>query len=287
MGVIRISHVSWGFLFLITLVATPAFGTNVPSPEEVIRTLIQANEEKDLQTLSALMAHDPDTIGYTIGGRKYIGWDTFAQEMQHEFQSVTRLKIPIKELRVWTRGDTAWFAMEIDYIRYVRSGQKEVRTVIPLRETGVLERRNGQWILVAWHESSGKAAKSPLRADHPAGTAIAAADAPSQGLGTFNLSGKWIIEEEDKSYTALLDREGNGAYSHKGGSFKTIRFEDRRLLGTWRQTENDREGGFEVVFSEDGNEAQGIWWYTRVGPSKSIPPREHGGTYVWRRAASH
>src|ERR1051326_8181971 len=43
-------------------------------PEETIRTLVRANAEKDLTTLSRLMAHDPDITSYTIGGRKYVGW---------------------------------------------------------------------------------------------------------------------------------------------------------------------------------------------------------------------
>ena len=44
-----------------------------------------------------------------------------------------------------------------------------------------------------------------------------------------------------------------------------------------------REGGFEVLLSEDGTQAKGIWWYSRVGTQKNIPPREHGGTFVWKR----
>ena len=46
---------------------------------------------------------------------------------------------------------------------------------------------------------------------------------------------------------------------------------------------NDREGGFEVLLSEDGTQAKGVWWYLRVGTQKNIPPREHGGTYTWKR----
>jgi hypothetical protein len=37
------------------------------------------------------------------------------------------------------------------------------------------------------------------------------------------------------------------------------------------------------VLSEDGSQAKGIWWYTRVGTKDHIPPRQHGGTYLWRR----
>ena len=42
--------------------------------------------------------------------------------------------------------------MEIDYMRYSGQGPNQQLHVLPLRETGVLERHNGNWILVAWHE---------------------------------------------------------------------------------------------------------------------------------------
>jgi len=43
--------------------------------------------------------------------------------------------------------------MELDYIRFIGEGPNQLRKVLPLRETGVLEQRNGNWIVVAWHES--------------------------------------------------------------------------------------------------------------------------------------
>ena len=100
---------------------------------------------------------------------------------------------------------------------------------------------------------------------------------------TVDLSGEWLIQEEDKAYRASLDRNGNGTYTHEGGTIQVTRFEHRTLLGRWQQTGNDREGGFEVLFTDDGREARGVWWYTRVGNRKNIPPRMHGGTYLWKR----
>lgn len=247
---------------------------DLSTPEGVLRALVRANVAQDLPAMSALMAHDPDSIGYSIGGRKYVGWEPFAREMAQEFEDVEKLEIPITDLKVWTRGDVAWFAMELDYIRYVETPSGLDRILLPLRETGVLERRDGQWMVVSWHESK----RRPP-------TAVAATAAASRPV-TLDLSGDWLIEEEDKSYTASLDGRGNGTYTHQGGSFRTLKFENRLLLGTWRQTGNDREGGFEVLFSESGDEARGVWWYTRVGTRKNIPPRLHGGTYVWKRAAA-
>jgi hypothetical protein len=100
-----------------------------------------------------------------------------------------------------------------------------------------------------------------------------------------DLSGEWeILEvEDDKRYKATLDKAGNGPYTQHGGRFITTKYNDRLWQGTWQQPGNDREGGFELLLSEDGTQAKGVWWYSRVGTRKNIPPREHGGTYQWNR----
>jgi ketosteroid isomerase-like protein len=251
------------------------------SAEATVRALVRANAEKDMEAMSRLMAHDADITSYTIGGRKYVGWLDLERDMQEEFRSTETIEIPILELKVWTKGDLAWYAMEVDYIRTVTTGGEPRHALLPLRETGVLERRNGQWVLLSWHESF-----------RNAGGAVALNGRPSVTLASSNshlaqtdLSGEWeILEvEDDKRYRATLDQAGNGPYTQHGGRFITSRFSDGLWQGTWQQPGNDREGGFELLLSEDGKEANGVWWYTRVGTHKNIPPREHGGTYQWKR----
>jgi hypothetical protein len=265
--------------------ACVSLASDDPSAEAAVRTLIRANAEKDMATLSRMMAHDPDITSYTIGGRKYVGWSDLEQDLQEEFNSAATIDIPIRDLKVWTKGDVAWYAMELDYIRTVRNDADPQQALLPLRETGVLERRNGQWVLLSWHESFRNAGSAvalndghpsppafPLRASEPAHTEA-------------DLSGEWdILEvEDDKRYRATLDKAGNGPYTQHGGRFTTTQFANRLWQGTWQQPGNDREGGFELLLSEDGKEAKGVWWYTRVGTRKNIPPREHGGTYQWKR----
>jgi ketosteroid isomerase-like protein len=253
--------------------------------EAAVRALVRANAEKDMATLSRLMAHDADIVSYTIGGRKYVGWPDLERDMLEEFNAAARLELPIQELHVWTKGDLAWYTMELDYIRTVTQGHEQQRAVLPLRETGVLERRDGQWVLLSWHESfrnaGGAVRLSGGTSDSPTITL-----ASSNGsLAPTDLSGEWeILEvEDDKRYKATLDKAGNGPYTQHGGRFVTTRFSDRLWQGTWQQPGNDREGGFEVLLSEDGTQAKGVWWYTRVGTHANIPPREHGGTYEWKR----
>jgi len=133
---------------------------------------------------------------------------------------------------------------------------------------------------VAWHESSRGGADalgsaSPVPPSEPHAMPVAGPE--------IDVSGQWEIQEEDKTYVATLDKNGNGTYTHQGGRITTSSLADRKWQGTWQQTGNDREGGFDLLLSEDGTEARGIWWYTRVGERKNIPPRQHGGTYLWKR----
>ena len=272
------------FLFVTAVAASAcvSLASDDQSAEAAVRSLVRANAEKDMPTMSRMMAHDADITSYTIGGRKYVGWPRLEQDLQEEFDSAATIEIPIRELKVWTKGDLAWYTMEVDYIRTVKAGSDVERALLPLRETGVLERRNGQWVLLSWHESFRNAGSAVTLNDRmpspPAVTLTAAIPAP-------DLSGEWeILEvEDDKRYRATLDKAGNGPYTQHGGRFVTTQFANRLWQGTWQQPGNDREGGFELLLSEDGKEAKGVWWYTRVGSHKNIPPREHGGTYAWKR----
>lgn len=265
-------------LVVCLLLCGAAEPADLSTPESVLRALVRANAEKDIQTMASLMAHEEDSINYSIGGRKYRGWSEFARELMEEFRSVKRLEIPILELQIWTRGNVAWFVMELEYIRYVADGSEDRRMVLPLRETGVLERRAGQWVLVAWHESFRREAGALPAEDQGCSSSESQLKEPGQTAEVTDLSGEWEIQEEDKSYRATLDRAGNGTYTWQNGRITTTVVAGRQWEGTWNQSGNDREGSFELLLSENGTEAKGVWWYTRVGDRANIPPRQWGGS---------
>src|SRR5438132_9205132 len=108
-----------GLLLVLLLSGTPGHAAEMTGPEGTLRALVQANADKDVSTLARLMAHDADIVSYTIGGRKYVGWPQFEREMLEEFRPVTRLEIPSIALKVWARGEVAWFGVEVDYIRHI------------------------------------------------------------------------------------------------------------------------------------------------------------------------
>jgi ketosteroid isomerase-like protein len=253
--------------------------------ETTVRALVRANSEKDLPAMSKLMAHDADITSYSIGGRKYVGWPDLERDIKEEFATVAALDLRISELKVWSKGDIGWYTMELAYGRIIGQGPDQQRAVLPLRETGVLERRNGQWVLLSWHESF-RSVSDAMPVDDRTKTAAPHTVASSTGQPVaLDLSGEWeILEvEDDKRYKAALDKAGNGPYTQHGGRFVTTKYADRLWQGSWQQPGNDREGEFELLLSEDGTQAKGVWWYSRVGTHKNIPPREHGGTYFWKR----
>lgn len=112
---------------------------------------------------------------------------------------------------------------------------------------------------------------------------VFARDNPMPETHPPNLSGTWEIQEEDKTYRATLDAQGNGPYTHEGGRFITMKLDGRLWSGKWVQTGNDREGEFEVRLSENFLTAEGSWWYTRVGKYLAIPPGLYGGSYFFRK----
>ena len=148
----------WGLVVMAAFFTSQGMASGEPAtpfstPEAVVREAVLANERRDLEGMARLFLKDPDIVSYGIMGLKFVGWAQLEPVLHTEFQSVPRLEIVIKELKVWTRGDVAWFSMELDYTRILPGPQGETRMLLELRETGVLEKRDGQWLFHSWHES--------------------------------------------------------------------------------------------------------------------------------------
>ncbi len=110
-------------LLLASLPSATGSAEESLGPEATLRLIVEANAARDLATLSRYMSHDADAVGYTIDGHKYVGWPALEAEMRTEFSAVHKLELPITYLQVWERGEVAWFAMELDYIRYFSAGR--------------------------------------------------------------------------------------------------------------------------------------------------------------------
>ena len=100
-----------------------------------------------------------------------------------------------------------------------------------------------------------------------------------------SLAGTWAYEEHGKTVLITLNEEGNGTYDWKDGRFMTATYSNGVWKGSWSQRENDRDGGFEVILSQDKPEGEGRWWYTRIGSDTS--PSQPGGIFqIVRRSTA-
>lgn len=98
------------------------------------------------------------------------------------------------------------------------------------------------------------------------------------------LAGDWEYEEGGVVVPLALDAQGNGEYDFKGGKFLTGALTDHSWTGMWVQSENDREGGFEVKLSADYSAGEGRWWYTRI--ERDTSPMKSGGRFRLIRVQS-
>lgn len=98
-----------------------------------------------------------------------------------------------------------------------------------------------------------------------------------------DLAGAWEYKDGAGQGIIKLDVEGKGAYEWEEGWFETLSLENRMWKGKWIQERNDREGGFELTFSDDSSVAQGEWWYIRIG--KDTDPLQPGGSFSMSRSS--
>ena len=101
---------------------------------------------------------------------------------------------------------------------------------------------------------------------------------PAIPFETTGLAGEWDVSDGTIEKAVVLDCQGRGRYDWQNGRVSTTSVSGNHWKGTWYQSKNDREGGFEVVLSEDRAKAEGRWWYTRIG-DKQMDSNEGGGEF--------
>ena len=123
------------------------------SVKSVLDQFIQASETGDMELLSKVYAHDSDMVIFgTHANERIEGWDNLKKLMQQQFDSTGSSMYAVKNqvIKVHESGKAAWFSEIIDWeLEY----QGELVSMAGLRVTGVLEKRNGAWVIVQLHYS--------------------------------------------------------------------------------------------------------------------------------------
>lgn len=130
---------------------------DLESEEAAVKTVLdqfaQMVATEDMELLSQLMAHDPDIIIFgTDAAERWVGYQALKESMEAQFASFddTRMAERDQVIRVHSSGAAAWFSEVVDWDLTVAG---EAVSIEGMRVTGVLEKRNGSWVLVQWHAS--------------------------------------------------------------------------------------------------------------------------------------
>lgn len=121
--------------------------------KSVVNQLKQVWETKDMALFSRIMAHDADMVVYgSDAPEQWVGWEPLKESVKKMFPSLENTKIKVKEqvIKVHPSGNVAWFSQVWDWDLVVEG--KAVHSD-GQRFTGVLEKRNGNWVFVQFHNS--------------------------------------------------------------------------------------------------------------------------------------
>jgi ketosteroid isomerase-like protein len=128
----------------------------------VLDQWMQMVDTENLELFSKLIAHDPDMVSFgTDSAERWVGYESFENAMKKQFESVEVSKGTSRErvIVVHKSGEVAWLSCLWDW---TGKAQGESFALAGMRVTGVLEKRNGNWVFVQVHASvpvSGQAVK--------------------------------------------------------------------------------------------------------------------------------
>ncbi len=128
----------------------------------VLDQWIQVVDNENLELFSKLMAHDPDMVSFgTDAAERWVGYQSLESSMEKQFESTEESKAISRErvITVHKSGEVAWWSELYDM---TGKAQGEAFALEGMRLTGVLEKRNGNWVIVQFHGSvpvSGQAIK--------------------------------------------------------------------------------------------------------------------------------
>ena len=121
--------------------------------KSVVDQFEQVWETKDMELFSRIMAHDADMVVYgSDAPEHWVGWEPLKESVEKMLPSLENTKITVKDqvIKVHPSGNVAWFSEIWDWDMVLEG--KAVRSE-GQRLTGVLEKRNGNWVFVQFHNS--------------------------------------------------------------------------------------------------------------------------------------
>ena len=121
--------------------------------ENLLENYILANENQNFDLIESIWADNDDIILYgTDSDERLMGWKNIKDAISEQFGLITETYISASNqfIKLNCDGNTAWFAETLNY-NYMYKGHAQ--SYEGLRFTGVVEKIDGNWVLVQAHLS--------------------------------------------------------------------------------------------------------------------------------------
>ncbi len=119
----------------------------------VLEKYVIANEDQNLNLVKEVWASKPDIVVFgTNSDETIIGWEAIKNTLKRQFETINDTYISVRDQRIEINetGNTAWFS---EFVNYNYIYQDKPVKYEGLRFTGVLEKINGEWLIVQSHMS--------------------------------------------------------------------------------------------------------------------------------------
>jgi len=125
--------------------------------QSVLNQYVKAWEIEDIELLSKIFSQDDDMVTFDGNiAKRFVGWEAWKERLQEHFESYENVDISFRDqiIKVHAASNVAWLSCILD-ANFLLQGQQG--SLKGLRVTWVLEKRNGNWVIVQAHFSLPKA----------------------------------------------------------------------------------------------------------------------------------
>jgi len=130
---------------------------NIEAEKVAVKTMldewIQCVKTEDMELALKIIAPDDDLVVFgTDAAEHFIGWEPFKESLQKQFDAAENVDASIREevVKVHKSGEVAWISCLLD-MEVTSLG--ESFSLEGMRLTGVMEKRNGNWVIVQLYAS--------------------------------------------------------------------------------------------------------------------------------------
>lgn len=116
-----------------------------------LKAMFEAYAKRDLNAVLSFWAPDPDVFMLGSGAdEKSVGIQELVKSLKRDWEQSDSASIELKDVAVSTAGSVSWFATDITFNGKINAE----KFTLPGRLTGVMEKRNENWLLIQMHFST-------------------------------------------------------------------------------------------------------------------------------------